>query len=165
MEDVPALAELHRAHREFMAPWEPVRDDSYFTVDGQRAVIGTALQQHERGFTHPRVIVEEGRILGRITLNSIERGPCQWCSLGYWVNPADNGRGVATAAVRDMIGVAFDELRLHRIQAGTLLHNLASQRVLARNGFVRYGVAPKYLKIAGEWQDHALHQLLTTTPM
>ena len=58
------------------------------------------------------------------------------------MSAADNGRGLATAAVRDMIRVAFDELGLHRIQAGTLLHNIGSQRVLERNGFVRFGVDP-----------------------
>lgn len=56
--------------------------------------------------------------------------------------------------------VAFCELRLHRIEAGTLLQNLASQRVLERNGFVRFGIAPGYLNIAGRWQDHAMYQAL-----
>jgi len=37
---------------------------------------------------------------------------------------------------------------------------VASQRVLARNGFVRYGTAPQYLRIAGRWQDHAMFQAL-----
>lgn len=49
---------------------------------------------------------------------------------------------------------------LHRLQAETLLHNTASQRVLARNGFRPFAVAPSYLKIAGEWQDHILYHLL-----
>jgi [ribosomal protein S5]-alanine N-acetyltransferase len=70
----------------------------------------------------------------------------------------NSGRGLATAAVRGIIRVAFDELRLHRIQAGTLLHNVRSQRVLERNGFHRFGVSPAYLNIAGRWQDHALYQ-------
>jgi len=61
-----------------------------------------------------------------------------------------------------MMRVAFDELGLHRIQAGTMLHNIGSQRVLERNGFVRFGVAPEYLNIAGKWQDHALYQVLST---
>jgi ribosomal-protein-alanine N-acetyltransferase len=66
--------------------------------------------------------------------------------------------------VRDIIVVAFGGLRLHRIQAATLLHNLRSQRVLERNGFVRFGVAPAYLNIAGKWQDHALYQVVNPTP-
>ena len=40
------------------------------------------------------------------------------------------------------------------------LPNGSSQRVLERNGFVRIGLAPHYLKIAGRWQDCVLHQLL-----
>ena len=68
--------------------------------------------------------------------------------------------GLATAAVRDMVRVAFDELRLHCVQAETLLHNVRSQRVLKRNGFRRIGMAPAYLKIAGRWQDHILYQVI-----
>ena len=56
--------------------------------------------------------------------------------------------------------LAFHELGLHRLQADTLVHNAASQRVLARNGFTRIGLAPRYLRIAGRWQDHVLHQRL-----
>ena len=54
----------------------------------------------------------------------------------------------------------LEELGLHRIQAGTLLHNVRSQRVLERTGFVRFGMAPAYLNIAGQWQDHALYQIV-----
>lgn len=52
------------------------------------------------------------------------------------------------------------ELRLHRLEASTLLHNIGSQRVLEKAGFERIGMAPKYLRIAGEWQDHALFQII-----
>lgn len=65
-----------------------------------------------------------------------------------------NGR--ATAAVADVITIAFGELGLHRLQAETLLYNTASQRVLTRCGFRPFGIAPSYLKIAGKWQDHVL---------
>jgi [ribosomal protein S5]-alanine N-acetyltransferase len=160
-DDAPVLAELLRVNRDFLAPWEPIRDDYNYTVEGQRATIRSALERYGQGTTVPSVILdEEGRVAGRITLNDIVRGPFQSCHLGYWLSAAANGRGLASAAVRDIIRVAFEEQGLHRIQAGTLLHNVRSQRVLERNGFVRFGVAPAYLKIAGEWQDHALYQLV-----
>ena len=57
-----------------------------------------------------------------------------------------------------VLEVAFGELALHRVQGETLPHNRASQVVLERNGFERYGYAPRYLRIAGEWQDHVLYQ-------
>jgi ribosomal-protein-alanine N-acetyltransferase len=163
LDDVPVLAELLRLNRDFLAPWEPVRSDEYFTVAGQRAGIRDVLARHGQGSALPHVILDDsGRVVGRITLNGIVRGPFQSCSMGYWVGAADNGHGLATAAVRDVIGVAFEELGLHRIQAETMLHNVRSQRVLDRNGFVRFGVAPAYLNIAGKWQDHALYQVVKT---
>ncbi|MGV8977203.1 MAG: GNAT family N-acetyltransferase [Cellulomonas sp.] len=165
LDDAPAIAGLVRANREFLAPWEPVRPESYATDDGQREVIRVALDQQEQGTTLLHVITDgAGRVVGRITLNGITRGPFQSCSVGYWLSAADNGRGLATAAVHDIMRVAFEDLGLHRIQAGTLRHNVRSQRVLERNGFVRFGLAPAYLNIAGTWQDHLLFQVLTDVP-
>jgi ribosomal-protein-alanine N-acetyltransferase len=97
-------------------------------------------------------------------LSNIVRGAFQSCNLGYWVRATHQGRGLATATVADIMRLAFDELRLHRIEAGTLLHNRASQRVLERNGFVRFGIAPQYLNVAGRWQDHAMYQALNPGP-
>ena len=160
LDDVPTLTRLAVVNREFMAPTSPHRDDAFFTEEGQRALVAAALDAHRAGTTLPHVIVDGDRVVGRITLNEIVRGPFLSCHLGYWVAERDNGRGVASVAVRDIVQVAFGELGLHRIQAGTLQTNVASQRVLQRNGFERIGFAPQYLRIAGSWQDHLLFQLL-----
>lgn len=157
VEDAAVLAELVTVNRQFMAPFEPVREESYFTEAGQRELIAGLLK---RDNTVAHVILDGDRAVGRITLNDIVRGPFLNCHLGYWVNAADNGRGIAGEAARQMIQHAFGELGLHRIQAGTLVDNYASQRVLARHGFVRFGLAPQYLNIAGRWQDHILFQLI-----
>ena len=160
-DDAPALAQLLRLNRDFLAPWEPLRSDDYFTEDTQRIVIQDALREHEQGRNLPLVIVdEEACLIGRITLNGIVRGAFQSCSVGYWVSQSEGGCGVASAALKQVISVAFGELGLHRIQGETLLDNFASQKVLDRNGFVRVGMAPDYLKIAGRWQDMILYQLI-----
>jgi ribosomal-protein-alanine N-acetyltransferase len=106
------------------------------------------------------VILEDGAVVGRITPFSVVRGALQSGTLGYWVTEARNGRGIATAAVGAALRSAFGDLGLHRVQADTLIHNTASQRVLERNGFRRIGMAPEYLRIAGRWQDCYLHQRL-----
>ena len=160
IDDAKILADLICENREFLAPWEPTRDEVYFTVPGQQAIVETVLEQYGRGYTVPHAILVDGQVVGRITLNEIVRGPAQSCHVGYWVAPAFNGRGVASAALAQMIELAFVQLGLHRLQAGTLVHNVGSQRVLQRNGFVKFGLSPRYLKIAGEWQDHMLFQLL-----
>lgn len=160
-EDALPLAELLRSNREFLAPWDPIRPEEYFTADGQRRAIAQSLEQYHEKTTVPYVIVEHGQIVGRVTLTNVVRGSFQSCNLGYSVGLAHNGRGFATAAVGEIMAVAFLELGLHRIEAGTLVHNVASQRVLERNGFVRFGLAPRYLNIAGRWQDHVMYQALS----
>ncbi|MET4093855.1 hypothetical protein [Arthrobacter sp. UYCu712] len=63
-----------------------------------------------------------------------------------------------SAAVGYAVGAARTRLGLHRIQAATLQHNAASQKMLQRSGCEDIGLAPAYLKIAGSWQDHILYQ-------
>jgi ribosomal-protein-alanine N-acetyltransferase len=164
--DAAALAELSSASREFLAPWEPVRDEAYYTIDGQREVVAKLLSQHAEGTHLPHVILDaDGAVAGRITLNGIVRGPFLSCSVGYWVDQRRTGRGLATQALAEIMRVAFDELGLHRIQGETLVDNVGSQRVLEHCGFERIGFAPAYLKIAGRWQDCILHQVLTPHPL
>jgi ribosomal-protein-alanine N-acetyltransferase len=163
VDDAPVLAELLTANREFLAPWQPTRAEGFFTTNGQREAIDTALIEYARDITVPNVIVNDGRVVGRVTLSNIVRGPFQSCNLGYWVDSGHNGRGFATAAVREIVDLAFGPLGLHRVEAGTLRDNIGSQRVLERNGFLEFGMAPTYLRIAGIWQDHVLYQAVNNT--
>lgn len=164
LDDVPELTALLVEQREFMSPWDPLRDDVYFTEEVQRRLVAESLTAQDDGRALEHVILDGGSIVGRIRLAGIVRGAFQSSPIGYWVAREHNGRGLATAAVAEMLGIAFGELGLHRVQAETLEHNVASQRVLARNGFEAIGLAPAYLQIAGRWQDHILWQRLTDRP-
>jgi ribosomal-protein-alanine N-acetyltransferase len=162
-DDAAVLAEILKRSREFMAPTAPYRDESFYTVEGQLQIIGVALAEHQAGIRLPHVILDDdGAVVGRATLNEIVRGPLQSASLGYFVDERRNGRGFASRATAEMVSIAFGELGLHRVQAGTQLENLASQRVLAKNGFLQYGYAPGYLLLAGQWRDELLFQRLAT---
>ncbi|GAA2036769.1 GNAT family N-acetyltransferase [Agromyces tropicus] len=157
--DAEELSAVRTREREFLAPWEPVRPDGFTTVAGQAEIIAASLRRHEAGDSLPLVILDDdGAIVGSMVLSGIVRGPFLSANLGYWVASSANGRGLATDAARATLGLAFGELGLHRVQAATLPHNLGSQRVLEKNGFERIGYAPRYLQIAGTWQDHILFQ-------
>ena len=163
-EDAAALTASILRSRSALAPWEPLHPADYFTEAGQRRLLQGALRRHAGGDQHPFVVTVDGEPVGRINLNDVVRGALQNAHLGYWVDVEHQGRGVATAAVRAVLAVAFRELGLHRVQAGTLVHNHGSRRVLAKNGFAEIGYAPRYIRIAGTWQDHVLHQRLVDDP-
>ena len=161
--DAGVLARLLSVNRDYLAPWSPRQDEAYFTADGQREVLSRQLAAYDRGGMLPLAILDSGGgITGSINLNNIVRGAFQSASVGYWVSQSSAGRGVASAAVADVIELAFGELGLHRLDAATLLHNTPSQRVLLHNGFRPFAVAERYIKIAGRWQDHILFQLLSS---
>ncbi|MFI0373704.1 GNAT family N-acetyltransferase [Actinomadura sp. 1N219] len=160
MADAEALAALYEANREYLRPWEPARDDSYFTVDGQRDNLHALVEAYATGDMWPGVILLDGAVAGRITLNNVLRGPLQTCFVGYWVARARAGRGVATEAVRQALDVAFDGLGLHRVEAFTRVDNHASQRVLERNGFTAVGTARRHIHVDGRWHDERFFERL-----
>src|SRR6266545_6198553 len=82
------------------------------------------------------------------------------------LNACERGTTLPHVIVDDdgaVIGrITLNGLELHRVQAETLLDNVRSQRVLERTGFVRIGMAPGYIAIAGRWQDHFIYQTLNS---
>ena len=152
-DDAGELAALLVENRAFLAPFDPPRNERSFTVEGQREWI-------ERDDKHGFAIFDDERIAGTATLSNVVRGPLQSANLGYWVAERANGRGLATRAVAELIPVAFGELGLHRLEAGTAIANIASQRVLEHNRFTRVGLMRRHLLLGGEWVDHYLWERL-----
>jgi RimJ/RimL family protein N-acetyltransferase len=79
--------------------------------------------------------------------------------IGYSLAPGFRGRGVATRAVRLLSAWAF-EIGVRRLVAGTMLDNVASQRVLERAGFVREGIRrSRFVGVDGAREDDVMHVL------
>jgi [ribosomal protein S5]-alanine N-acetyltransferase len=150
-EDAGELAAVLVENREFLARSSPVQGRRFFTAEGQR-------ERLESDGSERFAILDGGRIAGVVSVSNVVRDPLESATLGYWVAERVNGRGLATRAVGEVIGIAFEELGLHRLEAATLVNNTPSQRVLEKNGFERIGLARRYLRIAGEWRDHLLFQ-------
>ncbi|NEA38606.1 GNAT family protein [Streptomyces sp. SID11385] len=158
--DAPALLDAYVRNRSHLRPFEPVRTEEFYTLAGQRERLANQLAAQEAGSLFGWVFVDGERIIGTITLSQLVRGPLNSANLGYWVDKEYAGRGLTGAAAAFVVRYANDVLGLHRLEAGTLLDNLASQRVLAKAGFTEYGVAPLMLHIDGAWRDHKLFQIL-----
>ncbi|MER7479585.1 GNAT family protein [Streptomyces sp. NPDC126510] len=160
LDDAGALAGALLRNRTYMHPWEPDRHWTFFTEGGQRTRLREQLAQRAVGQAMLWVLVETdgGRLVGAISLSRIALGPLCSASVGYWVDAERAGRGIATAAVEAVCLAAREEFALHRVEAGTMVDNMASQRVLTKAGFAQYGCAPKYLYANGAWRDHLLFQ-------
>jgi ribosomal-protein-alanine N-acetyltransferase len=159
-EDADALAAAYVRNREHLARWDPDRPPEFYTVEGQRKEAVQRMELQERGLFALYVAVgPDGDLVGRLNIQNIVRGTMMGGVLGYWIDKDHTRRGVATAAVEFLEAEALD-LGLHRLEAGTQVENVASQRVLEARGFERYGLAPKLLFLNRAWRDHVLYQKL-----
>jgi RimJ/RimL family protein N-acetyltransferase len=130
LEDAGELAAVLVENRGFLASSSPITDERFFTAAGQRERI--ANDGSERF-----VILDGGRIAGTVTMSNIVLGPLHSATLGYWVAERVNGRGLATRAVREVIGIAFEgsayiDSRLRR--SWTTLRRSACSRRTASSG-------------------------------
>lgn len=160
--DYAAWAELRNRSREHLQPWEPIwpRDD--LTKSSYRRRLRHYASEARADLGHAFFIFDAAtdQLAGGVTLGSVRRGVTQTATLGYWMGAPYAGRGIMTKAVATLLPMAFQSLSLNRLDAAVQPANIASIRVLEKNGFQKEGVARDYLKINGRWQDHILFGLL-----
>jgi ribosomal-protein-alanine N-acetyltransferase len=101
----------------------------------------------------------EGRFAGEITLSSIQRGPFQNGSIGYWIDEELAGMGLTPEAVVVVLQFAFETLSLHRVEVAIIPRNMASRRVMEKLALRNEGVALGFLEINGEWEDHVRYAM------
>ncbi len=133
----PAVLAFELANRSYFTAFVSDRGDEFFDqFTGQHSAL---LADQEAGAGAYYVLVaEDGSVLGRFNLYDIEDGSAV---LGYRVAEHVAGRGLATAAVRELCRLAAARHGLHTLRAATSLDNTASQKVLTKAGFVPVGPA------------------------
>jgi ribosomal-protein-alanine N-acetyltransferase len=166
LSDYAQWARLREESRAFLAPWEPIWPIDDLTRLAFRRRIRRYQREIRNGTGYPFFVFspDEETLLGGLTLAHIQRGVTQSAVLGYWMGARHAGKGLMGAAVRAIVGFAFDTLHLNRIEAACLPHNAASTGLLEKVGFTREGYARQYLCIDGRWQDHVLFGLVRDDP-
>lgn len=127
--------------------WNPHTDPAetceYLTYVGQR---------YRTGDFYDWAVVdrESGHMIGTCGFTSFNC-PHDTAEIGYVLNPAYQGKGLATEAVRRVLDFGFDELGLHRIEAHFMEGNDASRRLMERVGMTFEGYARESMRIKGRF--------------
>lgn len=162
-EDAEELTALHVKNRDFFKLYSGTRDEEFYSLEYQLASIRKSVEQHKNGerFSFGIYLKSTDELIGSIGLSEIMRGPLQSCFIGYSLDKEHNGKGYMTEAVKLAVDFAFKELKLHRIEAGVMPHNLGSIRVLEKAGFHKEGIARKNVHINGRWEDHQVLAIIS----
>lgn len=143
-------------------PWSALYEKDYFSIWYHRQWLETLEREMNEGRQMKFGVFlkhNDSRIIGTVSFSNIIGGIFQSCFLGYRFDKDELRKGYATEAIAALSKYVFSEIKLHRIEANIMPSNTASIGLVEKLGFVNEGLAKKYLKIDGNWEDH-LHYVL-----
>lgn len=157
MEHAQEILEFEIKNRDFFESVIPPRPNSYYDIENLNKIIKAIIDEQEQGLCYMYIIRnEEADMVGRVNLYSIYRSIYQKAEIGYRIGKDFNGRGYATKAIGLACNKAFNEHKLHKIEAGTSVGNIGSQVALIKNGFQFVGRTRDVVKLHGKWVDGVL---------
>lgn len=107
-----------------------------------------------------RAVRADGKIVGNISVEQKEDVACKDAEIGYLLQTSQWSRGIMTEAVKQICEIAFNELDIIRITGMVYAPNLASRRVLEKNGFVLEGIMRSAVYKDGNIYDECIYSLL-----
>ena len=110
-----------------------------------------------------RAIAADGKIVGNISVEQKSDVYCKDAEIGYLLLTDCWSKGIATEAVRQICDEAFSELDIIRITGLVYAANIASARVLEKNGFAREGLQRNAVYKDGKIYDLCLFGKLKET--
>lgn len=153
--DATELFALVDAERDDLRQWLPWVDGTREVSDTLRFIEASARQQAAgNGFV--AVILLAGAIIGVIGHHDLDRENGT-ASLGYWLVPAQRGRGRATLACRAMVADAFGRLGVERVTIACATGNRASRAIPERLGFVPLRTVKAAERLHDRTVDHVVY--------
>lgn len=148
------VLDFYVKNKEYLKPFEPSREDSFYTLETQRRSIIEGYKQYLNGTSVNMGIFKDNKFIGKIRISNVIIGSFKNATIGYSIDEDEQGKGYMKEAVNLIVDYAFKEMGLHRVEASALVDNIKSQRVLKGCGFKELGLNEKYLYINGQWRDH-----------
>ncbi|QUG41561.1 GNAT family N-acetyltransferase [Psychrobacillus sp. INOP01] len=160
--DAVDLLNLEKKNRAFFENYSITQPENYWTLETHKELIEKWEQNTKQELEYRFGIfkIDGDVLIGTIGLFQVLRGPRQSALLGYSLDKEHNGKGYTTEATNLVVDYAFENLNLHRIEAGVMPDNIGSIRVLEKAGFHKEGVARKNVEINGRWEDHQMLAIL-----
>ena len=138
--------------------WGPRTKDEV-GVSLNKKLASTAIRSQEDVLALAVVLKTTNEMVGDFILQLLSEEH-RVAEIGFIIHPDHHGRGYATEAGRALLGIAFDELELHRVIGRTEVRNVASARVLEKLGMRQEAHFVENEFVKGEWQSELVYAIL-----
>lgn len=139
--------------------WEP-----HTNPEETQKVLSALVRAQSEGAAYHWTVFEEDEVRGLISLIDVRRRHRSWtvnrAEIAYWVDPAHQGKGIATEATRAVVDTAFDNLGLNRLIVSHTSANAASGKIPAKLGFRFVGTERQFFCKGGVWHDMNHYEIL-----
>ena len=150
---------FEKENQEYFERNLPPRPANYFDLEGFKEITRELLREQENHDVYMHLIRDaQGIMVGRINLSVLGKDR-KTAELGYRIGENVTNLGYASEAVNLVLEKAFTTYGLHRIIAGTATDNLASQRVLLKNGFTFSRIIENDFEMHNEWIHTAVFEI------
>jgi ribosomal-protein-alanine N-acetyltransferase len=156
--DWKAWADERKKNKLYLQPWEPLWSINELERSSfvKRVRMFERLSHNDQAYSFLIFKSDNEDFIGEVNISNVQRGIIQSCTIGYWIAKDCEGKGMMSESLELVKEFIFNELKLHRIEAACLPHNIPSLKLLLKNGFIKEGTARKLLKINDKWQDHTV---------
>lgn len=155
---------FQQRNRTLFEKYDGTKPEHYYTLHYQRKLLDYDFQMSLQQKSFRYWIFEKehpSTVIGTVSIQRIERGLFQTCTIGYKIDETFHRQGFMTEALEAVISIIFSDLRLHRIEAYVKPGNDASIRLLEKFGFRQEGTAYGYIFMSGSWEDHLRFSLVS----
>lgn len=159
--DAIKVLNYYKKNKEYLREFEELKDEGFYTLERQMILIRQQYIQFLNGSSASFGIFINEKMVGIIHLYNLIGGIFKDGTIGYSIDESEQGKGYMKEAVKLVCDYAFNILKLHRLQATTLVDNIKSKAVLKACGFKEIGISEKYLFINGRWQDQCVFYKIT----
>jgi len=151
---------FEKENREYFERNLPPRPGNYFDPEGFKEITRELLTEQTNRDVYMHLIRDsQGAMVGRINLSVLENDQ-KTAELGYRIGENYTNLGYASEAVKLVLDKAFHTYGLNRIIAGTATDNIASKRVLLKNGFTFSRIIENDLQMNNEWAHTEIFDLI-----
>ena len=161
-DDVESALEIVLRNREHLQTYMQWMTPDY-SIEAAKKFISDGIAHRLERKTLGLAILRKEKLVGSSGFNRLDWS-ARVCEIGYWIDHAEEGKGIITRACRTMIDYAFGELGMNRVEIRCSTENIRSAAVPERLGFTKEGVLRQADVLNGRAHDFCIYGLLAEDP-
>lgn len=155
LQDAPAVLELILANEDHLKQWLPWVTRP-FTIHTVLSYIEMSERKRVQQTGYEYVIISQNNLCGIVGLQHVD-----WqnrkANIGYWLSRAHEGMGIISRAVETLVRMAFEDLKLNRLEIYCAQENLRSRAIPERLSFRIEGILRENEWLHDRYVDHVVY--------